>query len=180
MYGANGVTVEEFLAETRDSYLPLIHLVDGVEEAVATIAASEHRASRALIEELLCDGDSWRERLLGLVAASLRGVGQFYDQLIVCMYRTRGLSIVPTCAALSVAVRDHGCNYETSMTATLDRELFDGEIGFALDWLHHAIGIREMPRIMQGPNSGQVFPTHLDFYASLGPGGFKGSPSPNE
>ena len=53
------------------------------------------------------------------------------------------------------------------MTNTIDRNMLDGKIGFALDWLHYTNGIGTKPETENGPNYGQHFPTHLIFYARL-------------
>ena len=161
------MTEAELFAETGDAYLALIHLEHGVPEAMARISGCADRISDHLIHKLLRDGDSWRERLLGLAVAMIRGIDQFYDSLVASLHRTGGISIVPICAALAVAVRDRGCKYDTAMTATLDRERWDGEVGFAVDWFHYTIGIGNVPDELTGPNYGQDFARHLDFYAML-------------
>ena len=161
------MTEAELFAETGDAYSSLIHLADGVEEAITRISACADKTSNRLIHELLRDGDSWRERLLGLVMATMRGVDEFYDSLIVSLHRTDGISIVPICAALAVAVRDRGCEYNVAMTATLDRDQWDGEVGYAVDWFRHTIGMCDAPKESMGPNYGQDFATHLAFYETL-------------
>lgn len=161
------MTEAELLAETGDAYSSLIHLADGAQDAITRISACADKISNQLIHELLRDGDSWRERLLGLVIATMRGIDQFYDSLIVSLQKTGGISIVPICAALAVAVRDHSCEYNVAMTATLDRDQWDGEIGYAVDWFHHTIGIGDAPNESLGPNYGQDFATHLAFYETL-------------
>lgn len=161
------MTEEQLFAKTEGAYLSLIHLESGIEEATGKISACAGSVSIRLINQLLRDGDSWRERLFGLVLASMRGANQFFDSLICSLHKSGGLSIVPICAALAVAVRDSGCKYEPSMTEALDRESFDGEMGFALDWFHYTIGIGPIPKESCGPNYGQSFETQLKFYASL-------------
>jgi len=161
------MTEAELFADTGDAYLTLIHLEDRVEEAIARISVCADKTSNDLIHELLRNGDSWRERLLGLAIATMRGIDQFYDSLIASLHKTGGISIVPICAALAVAVRDRGCRYNAKMTATLDRNQWDGEIGYALDWFHHAIGISDSPNELIGPNHGQNFARHLAFYSTL-------------
>jgi hypothetical protein len=161
------MTEAKLFAETGDAYSSLIHLEEGVEETITRISACSDKTSNQLIHKLLRDGDSWRERLLGLALGTIRGIDQFYDSLMVSLHRSGGISIVPICAALAVAVRDRGCEYDARMTETLNRDLWDGEIGYALDWFHHAIGIGDAPEELIGPNYGQEFARHLAFYSML-------------
>ena len=161
------MTERELLAATGDACSSFIHLHDAVQESLARISACEDRVSDSLIEHLLQDGDSWRERLLGLVLGTTRGIHQFYDSLIIGLHKTGGISIVPICAALAVAVRDCGCEYDRTMTASLDRDRWDGEIGFAMDWFHYSISIGDAPQESVGPNYGQDYSKHLDFYTRL-------------
>jgi hypothetical protein len=163
----NQMTADELFAQTGGAYLSLIHLEDGVDEAVARISSCCGTSSSQLIDQLLRDGDSWRERLTGLVMASTRGIKQHYDSLICGFQQTGCISIVPMSALISVAVRDRECKYDPSMTNSLDRDAWDGEIGFALDWLHHTIGRGDAPDRRTGPNYGQDFNKQLDFYTTL-------------
>lgn len=157
----------DLLTATGDAYCSLIHLREAVDESLAKISVCARRVSDSLIDQLLQNGDSWRERLLGLVFGAMRGIDQFYDSLLVSLHRTGTISIVPNFAALAVAVRDCGCRYDRQMTALLDRDRWDGEIGFALDWFHYSIGIGDIPRESRGPNYGQDYTRHLIFYANL-------------
>ena len=161
------MTERELLATIEDAYTSFIHLDDGVEAAIAKVADCENKVSNSLIDNLLKDGESWRERLLGLVLGATRGIDQFYDSLIAGLHKSGGISIVPSCACLAVAVRDRGCVYCREMTASLDRDRWDGEIGFAMDWFHYSIGIGDAPRESIGPNYGQDYSKHLEFYTKL-------------
>lgn len=162
------MTVEELLAATGDAYLALVHLEEGVADAIPRISACRDRVSDALIDELLCAELSWRERLLGVSLASMRGADQFFDSLVTSLYRPRGIAIVPTAAALAVAVLDLNCTYNPASTASLDRDAWDGELGFALDWLHFRIGVGNAPATALGPNFGQDFNAHFEYYRQLG------------
>lgn len=70
-------TLDQVFEATEGSYLVFIHLSDSseVEEAVKRVAACEGQVTDSLVHELIraVDG-SWRETLLGLVLASLKGV----------------------------------------------------------------------------------------------------------
>jgi len=160
------MTEAELFTETAGAYLTLIHLGEGTTDAVATILACDDRVSEELIAALVT-GQSWRERLVGLVLACHRGLPRFYDDLLRGLCDIRGISTIPTAAVLSIAIADFGCAYTESMTASLDRTVFDGEVGFALDHLHHAIGKGAAPAEEKGPNFGQSFADHRAFYAGL-------------
>jgi hypothetical protein len=161
------ITADQFFAETGDAYLALVHLDNGVDEAVAKISGVASGSSSQLIDDLLIGGDSWRERMTGLVMASLRGIEEHYDSLIKGFLRTGGISLVPMAAAISVAVRDRNCLYDPLAIDSLDRSSWDGETGFAVGWLHHTIGIGAAPDRNRGPNHGQDFAKHRDFYATF-------------
>jgi len=160
------MTEDEVLAHAGKAYLALIHLEGGAQEAAGVILACEGEVADAVVSGLLV-GASWRERLIGLVLACGRGLVPFCDDLLSAMRDLRGISIVPTTAALSVGIADLGYEYSPDQTSTLDRDAFDGEVGFALDHLHHVIGKGEPPAESSGPNYGQVFKDHRAFYAKL-------------
>jgi hypothetical protein len=161
------VTEEELFAETGEAYLYLVHLEDDVDGELARIKACEPLVSNSLIRSLLVQGESWRERLLALVLACLRGVDVFGESLVHCLENSGGISIVPTCAVLTVAVRDFGWNYKPEMIANLNRSNWDGEFGFGLDHFHHEIGLTKRPETEYGPNFGQSFGRHLAFYTKV-------------
>ena len=157
----------ELFVATGDAYSSFIHLHDAVDESLTRISTCAASVSDSMIDQLLQDGESWRERLLGLVLGAMRGIDQFFDSLLIGLHKTGGISIVPLSAALAVAVRDCGCEYDRTMTASLDRDRWDGEIEFALDWFHYSIGIGDAPQQSVGPNYGQDYSKHLDFYTRL-------------
>ncbi|EMB13464.1 hypothetical protein [Rhodopirellula europaea] len=153
--------------EIGDAYLQLVHLDAGIDEAVARIQRAAESLTTESISELLRDGDSWRERMVGLVLASHNGIQKHSQDLIAALQNTGGISIVPIYAATSIAVRDFACPYDRKISDSLDRDAWDGEIGFAIDWLHYTIGIGDTPGKAMGPNYGQDFAKHRSFYAKL-------------
>lgn len=161
------MTVEELFAETGNAYNSLIHLDDGVEDAVSLISKCAPHCSQSFIAELIHAGDSWRERLPGLVLARITGLQSYGENLVRGLMEPRGTSIVPTAALLTVAVRDFGYSCEPSMLDSLDRAAWYGEIGFAIDWLHYETGIGQKPLDFSGPNFGQSFRLHFLFYSTL-------------
>ena len=161
------MNADDIFKTTGEAYLSLIHLEDGLEESVSTITRSCANCPAGIIDELIIDGSSWRELVTGLVMASVQGVKNHYTSLLTGLENSGGISIIPISALISIAVRDFDCQYDRSMTDSLDRHAWDGEIGFALDWLHHTIGITARPDCGIGPNYGQSFTKHLQFYANL-------------
>ncbi|MDF1660707.1 MAG: hypothetical protein P1V97_02990 [Planctomycetota bacterium] len=159
------MTGAEFYGYTKIAYLSFIHLHD-VTESLNLILDCVPRVSDILIREMLL-GSSWRERLYGLVLAGLRDYPPFFSEMHMSLRDVRGLSTVPTAAALSVAITDFDCPYDPAMTMTIGREILDGELGFALDQLHFSIGIGPKPELSKGPNDGQSFDQHRSFYRYL-------------
>jgi hypothetical protein len=153
--------------EIGGAYTTLIHLEPGADQAVAAISRCSESCSYQLVHQLLVEGPSWRERLIGLVVASLHGLDDYSESLLHGFKRSGGIGIVPLSAALAVAIQDGGCAYTHEMTDDLDRGKWDGEVGFALDWLHHTGGMGEPPSETCGPNYGQDFPRQFDFYRKL-------------
>jgi hypothetical protein len=160
------MTEGEFFERTKSAYMSFIHLEYNVSESLASIYDCEPSISNDLIRKLVL-GESWRERLLGLVLASKRGYPHFYNDMLASLHDVRGISTVPMSAVLSIAVKEMGCKYTADMTSTLDPTAMDGEIGFALDHLHHAIGLGPKPLQLRGPNYGQPFAIHRAFYLDL-------------
>ena len=158
---------DELFREIGNGYLSLIHLNDDLGDVVATLTRLADTWPRERVGELLRDGDSWRERLPALVMASRQGLARHYDSLLHALHNSGGISLVPLAAAIAVAVRDFGCPYDPNLTRSLDRNAWDGEIGFALDWLHYTIGMGDVPERALGPNYGQEFAAHLKFYTEL-------------
>ena len=161
------MTEQQLLDKVGDAYLPLIHLGEGLDDATAAIIATASDASDNLIWDLIAAGDSWRERLIGLVLACHRGIATFGDAMLTSLGNPRGISIVPTCAALVVAVRQEGYEYHQDQTAGLDRSSFDGEVGYALVNLHAFLGLCGQRGGGAGPNYGQLFTAHVSFYERL-------------
>ncbi|PCJ56842.1 MAG: hypothetical protein COA79_17970 [Planctomycetota bacterium] len=149
-----------------DAYLSLIHLGDGVDEDANKILNLSSGVDNNVISKLLC-GQSWRERLVGLVLATDRGPDQFFKSLTESLFDIRGISIIPTCAVMSIAVTSFGFKYKPNVLSDLDRSIFDGELGTAIDHFHFAIGDGKEPSITHGENYGQEFENHKAFYLKL-------------
>jgi hypothetical protein len=76
----------------------------------------------------------------------------------------RGISIVPTCAALAVLARQGIFAMPQTFSEMFDRQVFDGEIGWATDKALHFAGLRADGISGRGPNYGQIFEDHVESY----------------
>lgn len=162
------ITEQELFSKTGTSYSCLIHLENiGSEDTIASILSCEPLVSDQLIHDLISAGNSWRERLVGLTLACKRDVNCFADSMFLSLHDARGISIIPTFAVLSIAVRYFSNGYSLKQTETLDRSKFDGELGYALDCFHSYIGRSTKPIAGSGPNYGQQFLDHVEFYKQL-------------
>jgi hypothetical protein len=80
----------------------------------------------------------------------------------------RCLSTVPTCAALALLARRGAFTMTESFGETIDRTPFHGEVGWGIDKALHFAGVRADDVSGDGgPNDGQVFEAHVQFYDSL-------------
>jgi hypothetical protein len=52
-----------------------------------------------------------------------------------------------------------------AFSETFDRQVFDGEIGWATDKAMHFAGLRGEDVPGRGPNYGQVFEDHIEVYS---------------
>jgi hypothetical protein len=115
-------------------------------------------------------GASWRERLLGLCIAMTqsRQPAQYVDSMIQSLRDPRCLSTVPTCAALALLARRGVFAMTESFADGIDRTPFCGEVGWGIDKALHFARVRSEDAAGEsGPNDGQDFEQHVQFYDSL-------------
>ena len=61
-----------------------------------------------------------------------------------------------------------GCKEGIAVTSSVfDRQVFDGEIGWATDKAMHFAGLRDDDIAGCGPNYGQIFDDHIQVYSSI-------------
>ncbi len=120
------------------------------------------------ISKFLIEGPSWRERLLAISFAFATDPKPFHSNFIKALHKTGGLSIIPLCAAITTMVNCYNCSLEYIDYKSLDRNYFDGEMGFALDKMLYHIRLSDKVVEGKGPNSGQSFEDHYDFYKKIG------------
>lgn len=159
-------TLRAFFEATKSGYMKFIFLQYEVHEALDAIQEWEGRIGEDETRALLL-GPSWRERLWGLCFAARRGYSSFIVEMIRGLEDIRVSSLVPTAAALSVAITDFACPYDPSWTSKMRREALDGEMGYALDCLHAAIGLQVVRTRRLSPHEGQSFWRHRDFHRFL-------------
>jgi hypothetical protein len=152
--------------QTNGAYLCLIHPIRRDEtycQEIAPVIAIAPKVSDEVIASMIA-GASWRERLLGLCMAMAKRPVLFVEPMLRSLRDPRGISIVPTCAALAVLARRRIFSMDQSFAAIFDREAFDGEIGWAVDKALHFAGLCIDDVQGRGPNYGQIFEDHVEVY----------------
>jgi hypothetical protein len=121
-------------------------------------------ASDDLVKSLIV-GESWRERLLGLCMGMAKRPATFIDPMLRSLRDPRGISIIPTCAALAVLARRRVFAMEHSFAQMFDRPAFAGGMGWAVDKAMRFVGLRCEEVEGAGPNYGQIFEDHVQVYS---------------
>ena len=159
------MTEDEFFVRARGAYLKLIHLGDP-RPAKKTIIALASECDDQLTVALLT-GDSWRERLYGLVLACHKGIAPFFPDVVRSILDARGISLVPTASVISIAIRDFDCPYPEEQFADANRSAFDGEFGWCIEYIRYDLGMAGRPSRRSGPNYGHSYDAHREFYRGL-------------
>jgi hypothetical protein len=160
------MTEDDILNQTKDAYLCLVHPVrqgDAYRKEIASVAALAPSVPDELVAAMIV-GDSWRERLLGLCMAMAKRPAVFIQPVLQSLRDPRGITIVPACAVLSVLARRGIFAMTESFAEMFDRQVFDGEIGWAADKAMHFTGLRAAEVFGRGPNYGQIFEDHAQVY----------------
>jgi hypothetical protein len=161
------MTADDIFDQTKDAYLCLIHPVrqnNVYRREIASVIVISPSVSDELVADLIV-GISWRERLLGLCLAMTKRPSVFIDPMLSSLKDVRGISIVPTCAALAV-MASHGLFQMASSFADMfDRSAFDGEVGWACDKAMQYAGLlKGIVTSEKGPNYGQSFANQTEVY----------------
>lgn len=157
------------MEKTEGAYLCLIHPVmreRTYQREIAPVIELSPAVSDELITAMIT-GASWRERLLGLCMAMAKGGEAFVEPMLQSLRDPRGISIVPTCAALTVLAKSSGFVMPISFPEMFDKRVFDGEIGWATENAMHCVGLRAEDVPGRGPNYGQTFEDHIQVYSWL-------------
>ncbi len=159
------INEKELLKKVSSKYLSLIHLSFQDNEVIELINISK-LLNNKLIQSLIVENFSWRERLLGLFFACSKDVKIFYNPLIQSLQNVKGITIIPTFAVLAICI-NRGSLYNFSMVKDCNRNSFDGEVGFAMDKMHYYTGLSATNLVRKGPNYGQDFEQHYKFYEKI-------------
>jgi hypothetical protein len=158
---------EDIFKNTRDAYLCLIHPVQQDEtcrKEIASVVALAPSVPDEVVASMII-GASWRERLLGICMAIAKRPASFVEPLLQSLRDPRGISIVPACAALAVLARHGIFAMPQTFSEMFNRQVFDGEIGWATDKAMHFAGFRAEDVPGRGPNYGQIFEDHVQIYS---------------
>jgi hypothetical protein len=112
----------------------------------------------------LINGQSWRERLVGLYLAAMRGADRFSASIIQSLRDPRGLAIVPACAAISIALRHQRATDWEKPLGELDVGAFSGELCWGLAKLRWALKWADMDPGDLSSNDGMDVEEHVRFY----------------
>ena len=132
----------DIMARVGDAYLPLIHpeLDDpALASAIARIAALDAELEDQSLSDLIAYGESWRERLVGLVLATLAGPAPFAAPIFESLHSPRGIAVVPAAAVLVLAVSEQPDALSPDTTCP-NRNAFDGEVGWSWDKSFFTVG----------------------------------------
>jgi hypothetical protein len=151
---------------TKSAYLCLIHPVlrdDTYRQEIAPVIGLAPSVPDELIASMIT-GAGWRERLLGISLGMAKRPASFAQPMLQSLRDPRGISVVPTCAALAVLARSGIFAMTQTFSEMFNRQVFDGEIGWATDKAMHFAGLRADDVSGRGPNYRQVFDDHIQVY----------------
>lgn len=157
---------DDVFNKTGDTYLRLIHPVwpdEDFRQAIGPLVAFAPSVPDEIVSAMIV-GPSWRERLLGLSLAMAKGPTAFTDAMVRSLRDVRGISIVPTCAALAVLARRGLFDIGQSFGGAFDRAAFDGEVGWAIEKAMRFASAQPECTNGRGPNYGQVFEDQIQLY----------------
>ncbi len=157
---------DELMTEIGGSYLWLnIPDIEDSEcrQEVENILCVERLATARTVAELLTFTD-WRERLVGHVLAVRKGPRQFASAMLDSLADPRGYAIVPTCAALVLALADDEPDQWMRRCVAVDRSPFDGDVGWSLDKMAFHLGWSTKDPGGHSPNDGKDFYVHLALF----------------
>jgi len=169
------MTTAQLFEDVGDAYLSLIH--PDIEEmdsigALDIILKLGQEVNPQFIGELI-DGESWRERLIGLALAARNKEWHLGEVASRSLLDPRGISIVPAGAFMILSARFVGSESKDWIGENYDEEVFDGEVGWIVDrvrmHLHEQSLNGEHIGVAKdvGPNYGQDLQKHCMFYALL-------------
>jgi hypothetical protein len=160
---------DDIFKQTNDAYLCLVHPAkrdDEFQRKISSVVTLAPSVPDTLIAAMIT-GASWRGRLLGIYMAMAKRQKTFVEPMLQSLRDPRGIAIVPMCAALAVLARHGIFAMPKTFSEIFDRQIFDGEIGWATDKAMYYAGLRADDVSGRGPNYGQVFDDHIQIYSSM-------------
>jgi hypothetical protein len=157
---------DDIFQQNEDAYLCLVHPVlqdDTCRREIASVVALAPSVPDNVVATMIT-GESWRERLLGICIAMAKRPESFGEPMLQSLRDPRGIAIVPVCAALAVVARRGIFAMPQTFSEMFDRQVFDGEIGWATDKAMYFAGLRTDDVPGRGPNYGQIFDEHTQVY----------------
>lgn len=161
------MNVDDIFQQTRDAYLCLIHPVlqdDACRKQIVSLVVLAPSVPDEFVASMIT-GESWRERLLGICLAMAKRSVSFVEPMVQSLRDPRGIAIVPTCAALAVLARRGIFAMPQRFSEMFDRQVFDGEIGWASDKAMQYAGLTTDEVSGRGPNYWQIFEDHVQIYS---------------
>ena len=166
------MTESEIFKDTKGAYIALMRpnlTDDEYRQYIESVIVLAPSAPDELVASMIA-GSSWRERLLGLCMAMAKEKqpAMFIESMFQSLRDPRGLSTVPTCAALAVLARRGVFAMPQSFGEMFDPTPFNGEVGWAVKKAMCFVGLcNEDFSGDGGSNDGQSFESHVRFYESL-------------
>ncbi|HTI72574.1 MAG TPA: hypothetical protein VMF06_21540 [Candidatus Limnocylindria bacterium] len=160
---------DDLFEQTGDTFLCMIHPImrDALHrQELSRLVAIEPLVTPSAVVALIL-GASWRERLLGLGLAMIKGGAAYVAPMIQSLRDPRGIAIVPACAALAVLGRSGIAIYPALLHQEFDHVVFDGEIAWAMEQMRRHIAAVFPVCSDPGRNSGQHFDDHIEVFRWL-------------
>lgn len=164
------MTEDDVIRKTKGAYLCLIHPIsngdDACRQEISSVIAIAHSVPDEVITSMIT-GASWRERLLGLCMAMAKRPEMFIEPMVQSLRDPRGVSIIPTCAALAILARRGIFVMPRSFGEMFDRNGFDGELGWAIDKALYFAGLSSDDAARSRPHHGKAFDEQIEFYSEI-------------
>jgi hypothetical protein len=157
------MTEQEVFTQSGDAYLRLVHPVKPYGPVLGPLLTLAPSLPLSLVAQMIV-GISWRERLLGLSLAMAQLSEGVIEKMLNSLKDVRGISIVPTCAALATLARHGLFDAERLNSFNFDVTAFDGEVGWAIERTLWYAQTQPVGVLERGPNYGQSFADHVEMY----------------
>ena len=160
------MTEDDVFIQTKGAYLCLMRptMRDCMyRHELASIPSIAPQVPDDIVSALIL-GSGWRERIIGFALAMAKTPASFVAHVEKSLETPRGIAITPACAFLAVLARAGEFKVEPSFADDLDRSVFDGELGWAIDKMMFHAGLRPDDIAGRGPYYGQVFEDYIEIY----------------